>query len=89
MDWREEVPVWVGEGEQYKNKVFTHPAILTHLQTVPLHDFACVSVCVVGGVEFCLGSVSAVLFFTEVLFFFLVKMGILQVADNLEGEDSM
>lgn len=31
MDWREEVPVWVGEGEQYKNKVFTHPAILTHL----------------------------------------------------------
>lgn len=43
----------------------------------------------VGGVEFCLGSVSAVLFFTEVLFFFLVKMGILQVADNLEGEDSM
>lgn len=56
---------------------------------MPLHDFACVSVCVVGGVEFCLGSVSAVLFFTEVLFFFLVKMGILQVADNLEGENSM
>lgn len=63
MDQRRELPIGGGgEEEQCKNKVFTHLATLTHLQTASLYDFARVCVCARVCVE-CVCNLGVCFFF--------------------------